>query len=98
MTVASHTEVGSKELLQLQSDLISLSKALQDCYEVLDNNISALNEEWRDAKFDEFEASFRTRKEQIMFLAEKYYDWATKYLQKRIDVVIEIENKKVSKG
>ena len=96
MTVASHTEVGSKELLQLQSDLISLSKALEDCYGFVEDSIKSLNEEWKDEKFEEFEASFRTRKEQIMFLAEKYYEWATKYLQRRIDVVIEAENTKVS--
>ncbi|MBO4698319.1 hypothetical protein J5690_01745 [bacterium] len=96
MTKGTHAEVGSKELLQLQSELISLSTALKDCYEFVENNIKALNEEWRDAKFDEFEDSFRSRKDQIMELSEKYYNWATQYLQQRIEDVLEIENSKTS--
>ena len=96
MSKESHAEVGSKELSQLQSELIALSNALKDCYEFVENNIQALNEEWRDAKFDEFENSFRSRKDQIMELSEKYYTWATQYLQQRIEDVLEIENSKTS--
>jgi len=92
----SHAEVGSKELLQLQSELISLSTALKDCYGFVEDSIKSLNEEWRDAKFDEFEDSFRSRKDQIMELSEKYYNWATQYLQQRIEDVLEIENSKTS--
>ncbi len=96
MAIASHTEVGSKELEQLQSDLIALSKSLNDCYEFVESSIKTLNEDWKDKKFEEFETSFRSRKEQIMELSQKYYDWATRYLQPRIDVVKEAENTRMS--
>ena len=86
---ASHVEVGLNELTQLQSELIALSKSLNDCYEFVENNIKILNEKWQDEKFDEFEESFSKRKELIMELSEKYYAWATKYLQPRIDVIKE---------
>lgn len=89
MSVESEANVTLKNLLDLQSDLTSLSQALLECYEVLDSNISALSEKWQDEKFEEFEASFRTRKEQIMFLSEKYKMWATQYLPPRIDVIKE---------
>lgn len=89
MSVESEANVTLKNLLDLQSDLTSLSQALLECYEVLDSNISALSEKWQDEKFEEFEASFRSRKEQIMFLSEKYKMWATQYLPPRIDVIKE---------
>lgn len=97
MSVESEANVTLKNLLDLQSDLTSLSQALLECYEVLDSNISALSEKWQDEKFDEFEASFRTRKEQIMFLSEKYNMWATQYMPPRIDVIKEALGTSVGK-
>ncbi|MCM1177773.1 MAG: hypothetical protein NC308_05970 [Clostridium sp.] len=87
----SGVEVSSKALIDLQGDLNSLSDNLQELYEVLSRAMSSLNEDWRDDKYEEFEQEFRSSKELIMELSEKYREWANQYLPPRIELIIEAE-------
>ena len=91
----SVAEVSSEALINLQGDLNNLSDKLQDLYDVLNTAISSLNEDWRDSKFDEFEEEFRSSKETIIELSEKYREWANQYLPPRIEVILEAENAKM---
>lgn len=88
----SGVEVSSKALISLQGDLNNLSNNLKKLYEVLGQAMSSLNEDWRDEKFDQFENEFRSCKELIIELSEKYHEWANQYLPPRIELIIEAEN------
>lgn len=98
MASISGAEVSSKALIELQASLISLSKDLKELYDVLCNNMSALSEDWRDEKYNEFEEGFRPSKELILELSEKYAEWANQYLPPRIEAIIEIEKSSMSPG
>lgn len=93
MTFESLTKVSSASLENLQSNLIQLSDRLQECYELLSSDLSALHEDWQDEKFDEFEQEFRSRKEQIREISEKYREWANSYLPPRIETIKEAEGR-----
>ena len=62
---ASLTKVSSKQLINLQEQLISLSKNLFELYDTLCYGLKNLNEDWKDDKFEEFNTEFNTTKEQI---------------------------------
>ena len=91
----SGVEVSSKALIDLQGDLNNLSDNLQELYEMLATAMSALNEDWKDEKYDEFEQEFRSSKELIGELSDKYRVWANQYLPPRIEIIIEIENSRM---
>ena len=98
MLSESRAEVSSKALIDLQENLISLSKSLNELYDALSRHTSELGEYWRDEKYSEFEGEFRPNEKLILELSEKYAEWANQYLQPRIEVIIEIENQNVSPG
>ena len=91
----SVVEVSSKALIDLQGDLNNLSDNLQELYEMLATAMSALNEDWKDEKYDEFEQEFRSSKELIGELSDKYREWANQYLPPRIEIIIEAENSRM---
>ncbi len=91
MTSNSRVEVSSQALKNLREDLKSLSSNLHDLYEALSTSMTSLHEDWLDAKFDEFEQEFRSSKEQIEELSEKYNEWANQYLPPRIEIIEDIE-------
>lgn len=96
MNFESLTKVSSASLENLQANLIQLSDKLQECYEVLSSDLSALHEDWQDDKFDEFEENFRSRKEQIREISEKYREWANSYLPPRIEIIKDSEGKRMN--
>ena len=91
----SGVEVSSKALIDLQGDLNNLSDNLKELYEMLATAMSALNEDWKDEKYDEFEQEFRSSKELIGELSDKYREWANQYLPPRIEIIIGIENSRM---
>jgi hypothetical protein len=88
---ASLTKVSSKQLINLQTQLIQLSKNLLECYDTLSYGLKNLNEDWKDDKFDEFNTEFNSNKEQIREIGEKYQEWATTYLPPRIELTQKAE-------
>ena len=80
-----------EELEKLQSELISISKKLDNLYDMINTSLSTVNAYWSDSKYDEFEEEFRSSKELINELSGKYEEWAKKYIQERIDVLKETE-------
>ncbi len=95
----AHTDYcSSKILIDLQSNLLSLSDRLQETYEFLRGNESQLGESWLDDKFSEFEDEFKSSRELIIELSERYKEWANKYLPPYIEIMIEYEKARPSIG
>ena len=87
----SSVNVKSSKLIDLQTELRQLSKNLLDTYDFISTNLKNLNEEWQDDKYDEFEQEFRSSKEEIREISEKYAEFADIYLPPRIEVIQEAE-------
>lgn len=94
----SFAHVSSKSLIELQSNLRKLSDRLKETYETLKNNEAELGESWLDDKFAEFEDDFKSSRELISELSEKYLHWANNYLPPYIELAIKYENAQVSLG
>lgn len=91
MPEASTAITSVESLKELQNELISMSENLNDLYDMINTALSTVNEHWSDSKFEEFEEEFRSSKELINELSQKYENWAKNYIQKRIDVLIKTE-------
>ena len=76
-----------ESLKELQKELINMSTNLNELYDMINTALSTVNELWSDSKFEEFEEEFRSSKELIDELSQKYEDWAKNYIQKRIYVL-----------
>lgn len=83
--------VSSKSLINLQTELRGMSEVLKDLYDVLWGNLNALAEEWTDEKMEEFNEEFKSSKETIIELSQKYKEWADSYLPPRIELAIRYE-------
>lgn len=94
----SFAHVSSKSLIELQSNLIRLAEELNNTYDTLKSRESDLGEAWMDDKFYEFEEDFRSSRELINELSEKYSYWANQYLPPYIELAIEYENATVGLG
>lgn len=88
----SLAKVSSKQLINLQTQLIQLSKNLIELYDTLSYGLKNLNEDWKDDKFEEFNTEFNSTKEQIREIGEKYQEWANSYLPPRIEQIQKAEN------
>lgn len=81
----------SRSLIELQGELNALSTALRDLYEALESDIARVGDSWVDQQFENFGNEFRSRKEAVMELSEKYSQWANKYLPPRIELAQKYE-------
>ena len=81
----------SRSLIELQGELNALSNALRDLYDTLECDLARVSESWVDQQFEEFGNEFRSRKEMIMKLSDKYSQWANKYLPPRIELAQKYE-------
>lgn len=82
------TYVSSKALIGLQTELINLSNNLKDLYNTLSQAVTMANESWQDGKYDDFENEFRSSKEMVDELSDKYKEWANSWLPPRIEQAI----------
>ena len=85
------TQVSSAQLITLQTELKQLSKNLKETYETLSFELKDLGEDWQDEKYEEFVQEFKSSKEEIREIAEKYEQWADSYLPPRIEITQEAE-------
>jgi gas vesicle protein len=85
------TQVSSEQLINLQTELVQLSKNLMETYDTISMGLKNLNEDWKDDKYEEFEQEFKSSKEEIREIAEKYDEWAKNYLPSRIEITQEAE-------
>lgn len=94
--MAENTYVSSKALIELQTELRNLSENLNELYEMLSQAVTSVNDQWQDGKYEEFENEFRSSKEMVLDLSEKYKGWADSYLPPYIEKAIEYEKAGVS--
>jgi flagellin-specific chaperone FliS len=85
------TYVSSKVLIELQTELKNLSNNLKDLYDFLSQAIVAVNDGWQDGKYDEFVNEFRSSKEMVIELSDKYKEWANSYLPPYIELAKKYE-------
>lgn len=85
------TYVSSKVLIELQTELKQLSNNLKDLYEVLSTAVTAAHDQWQDGKYEEFDNEFRSSREMIDELSEKYEGWANSYLPPYIELAKKYE-------
>ena len=91
MPEASTAITSVESLKELQNELISMSENMNDLYDMINTALSTVNVHWSDSKFEELEEEFRSSKELINELSQKYENWAKNYIQERIDVLIKTE-------
>ncbi len=82
------TYVSSKALIGLQTELKNLSDNLKDLYDTLSQAITTVNEGWQDGKYDDFVNEFRSSKEMVIELSDKYKEWADSWLPPRIEQAV----------
>lgn len=87
MAYESTAEVSLQALETLQTELLSLSKELNDIYELVESGVDRLGEEWRDEMYQEFVENFRPSAALITEVSEMYKKWANGELQARIDIL-----------
>ena len=89
--------VSSKQLKVLQAELKRLSVNILETYDTISFEIKGLAEKWCDDKYDEFQQEFKSCKEEIREIAERYEQWANSYLPPRIEQVEKIENRSMGR-
>lgn len=82
------TYVSSKVLIGLQTELKNLSDNLKDLYDALSQALTSVHDGWQDGKYDDFINEFRSSKEMVIELSDKYKEWATVWLPPRIEQAI----------
>ncbi len=90
--MAEYGDVRLKELQDFQSNILKLSKVLEQYHELVIRTIKMTGQNWRDNKFIEFEKEFRRYQDEIQTISEEYKTWALNYLQKEIDNVSDFES------
>jgi len=90
------TQVSSKQLVELQSQLNELAKELNETYEFVRFSLTKVGEQWKDDKFEEFNTEFNSTKEEILEISERFKEYADQYLPPFIEVTQKVENLKTS--
>jgi uncharacterized protein YukE len=90
------TQVSSKQLVELQSQLNELAKELNETYEFVRFSLTKVGEQWKDDKFEEFNREFNSTKEEILEISERFKEYADQYLPPFIEVTQKVENLKTS--
>ena len=94
MATVSSGYVSSKALMDLQTELKQLSENIMEVYDLINQNVVSVHEDWDDEKFEEFYEDFKPKNELIFDLSEKYMEWANNYLPPRIELAIKYEKAK----
>lgn len=98
MYTDSAVQVTSSELEALKDEIVSLSENLKEIFEVVDNGMKLLNEDWKDDKYIEFEQEFKPRMDEIDEIGGRYYEWATKVLPPKIELLRKVETARMGIG
>ena len=93
---SSSAEVSSVVLEELQTDLTQLSNTLNELYELMNADMSQVNEFWRDPKYEEFVQGYKPQIQKCEEIAMRYDEWCKKVLSPMIEKVKNIETADVS--
>ena len=89
-------KVSSKALQELQSSLKQLSQTLHEIYDLMNADMTAVGEFWRDPKYEQFVESYRPKINKCEEISERYNEWCSSVLTPLIEKVIKIEETDVS--
>lgn len=88
---SSYLEVGSEGLTELRNDLINLSKALHELFELMNADMRQVGEAWRDGKYEEYVNGYKPQINKCEEISERYAEWCKRVLEPAIEECIEIE-------
>lgn len=89
-------QVSSEALQELQSSLKQLSQTLHEIYDLMNADMTAVGEFWRDPKYEQFVESYRPKINKCEEISERYNEWCGSVLDPLIEKVIKIEDTDVS--
>ena len=80
--------VSLQGLQDLQTQILNLSKLLEEYRNRSIQMVNVVGQSWRDQQFDCFVRSLASRQEALKIISESYYKWATGPLQETINTII----------
>ena len=83
--------INSEEVKSFQKDINQLAATLQQYKNTLERNLKALSNDWKDAKYQQFESSFRSKKEQIQEISIFMKKWSDTYLRDTYEKMLDYE-------
>lgn len=92
---SSYLVVGSKGLTELKNDLINLSKALHELFELMNADMRQVGEAWRDGKYEEFVEGYKPKINKCEEISERYAEWCNRVLDPAIEESVDIETSDV---
>lgn len=84
--------VSPEALQELKSNLNGLSDTLHDIFELMNADMSALGEDWKDQKYEEFVVGYRPQIQKCEEISERYKRWCKEVLDPLIEETIDINN------
>lgn len=84
--------VSSGEVIAFKDKLVKLSQVLKECHDTISNGLAMLGQDWRDVKYEQFVEEFKSSKEEILEIGERYEQWSAGYLAQKIQDIIDYEN------
>lgn len=84
-------DVSLQGLQNLQTQILNLSKLLEEYRTHSMQMVKVVGQSWRDQQFDRFVHSFASRQDALKIISESYHKWAKGPLQNTIDKIIEYD-------
>ena len=86
--MAENTIFNSSEAIrELQKNIQSIGLGIEKCNELIEQALTALHQDWKDAKFDEFQKDIAPKQQKIKELAEVYKKCAGTTLEEFVKIV-----------
>ena len=71
--MAENTIFNSSEAIrELQKNIQSIGLGIEKCHELIEQSLTALHQDWKDFKFEEFQKDIAPKQQKIKELAEVY--------------------------
>lgn len=93
---SDYTKVKSSALIELKTDLKHLSETLHELYELMNADMSQVNEFWKDPKYEEFVSGYKPQIQKCEDISARYDEWCKRILDPMIEKVIKIETTDVT--
>ena len=93
---SDYTKVKSSALIELKTDLKHLSETLHGLYELMNADMSQVNEFWKDPKYEEFVSGYKPQIQKCEDISARYDEWCKRILDPMIEKVIKIETTDVT--
>ena len=82
---SNFVESGSVPVTELKDDLMNLSKALHELYELMNVDMRNLGDAWRDGKYEEFVSGYKPKIQKCEEISQRYNKWCKMVLEPYIE-------------